>query len=82
MFCYVSLSLNVYKFVNYYLFLELRFNMKDVCSKNHPPLLQIGARDSFEIKKESLSYHSLCKENLKKVYDVLKPGYIYFKWNI
>ena len=54
--------------------LELKFKMKDVCSIDHPPLLQIGTCDSFEMKKESLSYHSLCKENLKKVYGVLKPG--------
>ena len=81
MFCYVSLSLetNVYIFVNCYLFLELKINMEDVCSKDHQPLLQIGACDSFEIKKESLSFDSICKEDVKKVHDVLIPGYIYFK---
>ena len=53
--------------------------MKDVSSKDHPPLLQIGACDSFDIKKESLSFDDICKENVKNVHDVLIPGYIYFK---
>ena len=48
--------------------------MKDVSSKDHPHLLQISACNRFEMKKESLTFHSFCIENSKKVHGVLKPG--------
>ena len=54
--------------------------MKDVSSKDHPLLLQISARNRFEMKKKS-PFHSFCKENSKKVHGVLKPG-LYYLSNI